>query len=336
MMLAVVFACAPPAIKTTSLVPAKFHEAAQLKEVAVLPFDGTGGESFAAEIEGTLTSINIGDKQYFTVIDRMKLDKIINEMKFSQTALVDAATAAKVGKMVGAKGIYTGVITRTGSSDSYYSENRSRCAYNVTKYDKKGKPYEACGKWEYYRVSCTKRIATFTFTPKLIEVATARIVYARNISGTAASNACADSKKPIDSSYELIEKAKEFAKRMFRTDIAPYYVTFEIQLMTSTDGIASKDAEKKFEQGLDFAKANRLDRACELWGQARILSPNSPSILYNLGICSEVTGELEQAFALYKKADGLMSSPDDKVSSALHRVSDALQKQRKLKEQVTK
>ena len=32
--------CAPPAVKTTALVPAKFHEATKLTTVAVLPFDG--------------------------------------------------------------------------------------------------------------------------------------------------------------------------------------------------------------------------------------------------------------------------------------------------------
>lgn len=104
--------------------------------------------------------------------------------------------------------------------------------------------------------------------------------------------------------------------------------------MESTDGIASIEAEKKFEQGVDYAKNNRLDRACELWGEARILSPNAPSILYSLGICSEVTGELEQALELYKQADRAYGKPDDKITLALHRVLETIKKQKKLKEQI--
>jgi len=336
LLLLITAACAPPTIKTTALMPARFHDAAKVKEVAVLPFDGRGGAEFAAEIEGMLASVNIGDKQYFTLIDRVRIDKLISEMKLSQSALVDPNTAAKVGKLVGAKGIYTGVVTTSDTSDSRYREERTRCAYNVTKYDKKGRAYEECGRWETYTVSCTKRDATFTFTPKLIEVETGRIVYANNISGTASSSVCEDSRAPLAAPFELIDRAKGVAKAQLKRDVSPYYVTFEIKLMDSTDGIASKEAEKKFEEGISYAKGNRFDRACELWGEARILSPNAPSVLYSLGICSEVTGELEQASDLYKKADRAYGKPDDRITSALHRVSEAIQKQKKLKEQIGK
>lgn len=67
-------ACATPAVKITALVPAKFHEATKLKEVAVLPFDGPNGREFASEIEGTIASVNIDNRQYFTLIDRIKLE----------------------------------------------------------------------------------------------------------------------------------------------------------------------------------------------------------------------------------------------------------------------
>jgi len=335
-ILTLLTACPPPVIKTTALVPARFHEASRLKEVAVLPFDGPGGREFASEIEATLASINIGDKQYFALVDRMTLDKVVREMGLSQSGLIDENTAAKVGKLVGAKGIYTGTVTVSDTTDSSYREERTRCAYTVTKYDKKGRAYEECGKWEKYTVPCAKRVATFTFTAKLVDVERGRIVYANNLSGTATSSACSDSKTPLAGKFELIEQAKQFAKEMFRRDVAPHYVTFEIKLMDSTDGITSKEAEGKFKEGIDFAKHNRLDRACELWGEARILSPNAPAILYNLGICSEVTGELEQALDLYKKADTAYGKPDDRITSALHRVSEAIQKQKKLKEQIEK
>jgi hypothetical protein len=64
----ILFSCATPAVKTTTLIPARFHEATKLKEVAVLPFDGQTGREFAAEIEGTIASINVDNKQYFTLI----------------------------------------------------------------------------------------------------------------------------------------------------------------------------------------------------------------------------------------------------------------------------
>jgi tetratricopeptide (TPR) repeat protein len=329
--------CAPPAVKTTVLAPAKYHDAAKLREVAVLPFDGLGGAGFASEIEGLIAGVNIGDKQYFTLVDRMKLDRVMSEMKFSQSALVDPNNAANLGKMVGAKGIYTGVVTASNASDNWYSEDRSRCAQHEIKYDKKGNPYEGkCLRYESYKVNCTKRIAVFSFVPKLIEVETGRVVYANTISQTAQASACQDSAKPLSSAEELIAQAKQRAKEMLRRDIAPHYVTLEIKLMDAKDGVTSGQAEKKLEQGIDFAKANRLDRACELWGEARISSPNAPSVLYNLGICAEVTGDLQQALDLYRKADRLLNKPDDNITVSIARVSEAMQKQKKLKEQIGK
>lgn len=34
------FSCSPPAVRTSMLMPAQYHEASQLKDVAVLPFEG--------------------------------------------------------------------------------------------------------------------------------------------------------------------------------------------------------------------------------------------------------------------------------------------------------
>lgn len=324
-----------PAIKHTALMPARFHNASLLKEVAVLPFEGKQGREFATEIEGALASINIGDKQYFTVVDRVKLDKIINELKFSQSGLVDESKAAQLGKMVGAKGIYTGIINRSESVDNPYREERSVCAQRELKRDRRGNLVEgSCIRWNNYTVNCTERRAIFEFTPKLIEVETGRVVYSKTITQTKSAKGCSDSSLPIPSSFELIGNAKELAKADFKKDVAPYYITMEIKLMDSTDGITAKEAEKKFEQGLDFAKHQRMDRACELWGEARIISPNSPSILYNLGLCSEITGDPEKALDLYKKADKLMTKPDDKLTAALKRVGTQVEKQKLLKEQM--
>lgn len=332
-LLVLLVSCSAPTVKTTILKPARFHEATTLKEVAVLPFDGQGGSEFAAEIESVLMSVNIGDKQYFTLVDRTRIDKIISELKLGQSALVETETAVKIGKLLGAKGIYTGIVTAMDVSDNNYSESRSRCAY----YEKKpGKSYTSCAKYETYHVPCAKRTAVFSATPKLIEVQTGRVVYANSISGTSNSSACKDSSKPLLDRNTLLAKAKETAKAVFKADVAPHYVMQEIKIMESKDGLTSNLAENKFEQGIDFAKNNRLDRACELWGETRIISPNSPALIYNLGICSEVVGNLDEALDLYKKADRLLNKPDDDISAALNRVTQAIQSREKLKQQTIK
>jgi len=321
-------------IKVNMLEPAQYHEASLTRTVAVLPLSGPGGTEFASEIEGVLGSISIDGKPYFTLVDRAQIDKILSEMKFSQSGLVDQSTAARIGKLVGAQGIYTGLVTLSGVNNSTYSERRQQCAQHQIKYDNKGNAYEGpCLRWRSYNVNCTKRVASFACSPKLIEVSTGKILYARNLAGSADSSGCED-RTPVRGGDELLQKAKEIAKAEFRKNVAPFYVTREIALMDSTDGISSSEAKDKLKNGLDYAAKQRMDSACELWGEASNLSPNAPAILYNLGVCAESRGDLDAALGLYKRADKLIGKPDDNVSLALNRVSEAIKNRKKLTEEL--
>jgi hypothetical protein len=328
-------ACAAPSIRTTALAPARFHEATKIREVAVLPFEGPMGREFSAEIEGTITSISIDNKQYFTLIDRTRLNRILKEQELSQTGLVDEKWAVKVGKMVGAKGIYTGVVTAATVKDNPYTEKRQECSEKEILYDKKGNAYEGnCLKWRTYQVSCLKRDAIFAFTPKLVEVETGKVIYSRNLSQMQSAQGCQDSGIPLPSGVELLKKTKGLLKAAFKRDIAPFRVTFEIKLMDSEEGMASKEAALKLSQGMEFAQNNRFDRACELWAEGKSLSPNAPSLLYNLAICAEVRGDFGNALDLLRKADRALNKPNELITAGIGRVSEAIRKQQVLNEQL--
>ncbi len=321
-------------IRINMLQPAQYHEASLTKAVAVLPFSGPGGREFAAELESVIAGVGIDDKQYFTLVDRASIDKVVSEMKFSQSGLVDEKTAVKLGKLVGAQGIYTGIVTRNNYDDSHYSERRQTCTRYEQKRDDKGRVYEgACIQWRYYNVHCVKRIANFAAAPRLVDVATGRVIYARSLTAMADSSGCDDT-RPVQSEIVLLEQAKERVKKDFRRDVAPYYITREIKLMDSTDGIASKEAIDKLKRGMEYADKGRMDNACELWGDARNLAAGSHALLYNLGVCAESRGDLENALSLYKQSDRLLGKPDDDITLALGRVNDAIKNRAKLKEQL--
>jgi tetratricopeptide (TPR) repeat protein len=321
-------------VRVNMLQPAQYHEASLIKAVAVLPFSGPGGSEFASELEGVLAGIGIDDKQYFTLVDRASIDKVISEMKFSQSGLVNEKTAVKLGKLVGAQGIYTGVVNRNNYDDSPYMEKRSTCTRYEQKRDEKGNLYRgACLQWRNYQVRCTKRVANFAVTPKLVDVTTGRVLYARNLSAMTDASACEDT-DPIKSEMVLLEQAKERVKKEFRRDIAPYYVTREIRLIDSADGISSKEAIDKLKRGMEYADKGRMDSACELWGEARNTASNSYALLYDLGVCAESRGDLDTALQLYKQSDKILGKPDDDISLALSRVGEAIKNRSKLKEQM--
>ncbi len=334
--LQLLLACAAPTkIDTSVVLPARFHEATTIRDIAVLPFAGPDGAAFTAEIEEVLATVRIDERPYFKLVDRTNLDKILSEMKLSMSGMFDQETAGKVGKMVGAKGIYTGVVTVSSVVDSPYTENRSRCvSYDTLYYTIKNTriPVQVCTAWQNYPVGCTKRVAIFSFVPKLIDVETGRILYSNSISHTVSDSACTD-KRPVADSLTLLNNAKAAVKNEFRSDVAPYKTNVTLELADSTDDISTYEAKKKFKSGLSFARGNRMDRACEFWKDASALSPKSFSILYNLGICAELYGQLEQALETFNKADRLLEKPDKRVSEAISRVSSSIEKQRRLQQQ---
>lgn len=321
-------------IRVNMLQPAQYHEASLTKAVAVMPFSGPGGRQFAAELESVLSGIGIDDKQYFTLVDRASMDKVLSEMAFSHNGLVDEKTAVKLGKLIGAQGIYTGIVSRNNYDDSQYTERRQTCTRYEQRRDDKGRIYQgACLHWRYYNVNCIKRVANFSVTPRLVDVATGRILYSRNLSAMTNSSGCEDT-NPLQSDMVLLEQAKDRVKNEFRRDIAPYYVTREISLIDSTDGIASKEAMAKLKNGMEYAGKGRMDSACELWGEARNMAVNSHALLYNLGVCAESRGDLDAALSLYKQSDRILGKPNDDISLALNRVGEAIKNRSKLEEQL--
>ncbi len=322
-------------VKVTMLQPAPYHEASITKRIAVLPFTGPGGQNFASELEAVLANIYIHDKQYFTLVDRTAIDKTMNELQLSLSGAIDEKTAARVGKMVGAEAIYTGLISLSDCSDSFYKQQRRSCTKREILYDKSGNAREGkCLRWRTYNVTCNKRTANFNCSPKLIDVTTGRILYSRNILGVAWAAGCEDS-NPIPGKAELIGRAKHDALSQFRLDVAPSPVTRSIELMSSKKGITSKEAKEKLKNGIAYAGKERMDAACELWEEARRLEPEVPSILYNLGVCAESQGDFARALDFYRKADKALGNPDDNINAALKRVTAALKSKEKLEEQLS-
>src|SRR3972149_7798562 len=279
-------------IALNMLQPAEYHEASLTKRVAVLPFSGQGGQQITSEVEGVLGSISIDGKNYFPVVDRTAIDKVLGEMKLNQSGMVDQSTAVEVGKLIGAQGIYTGAVTQYSSTEGQYTEERSACARYAQNCDAQGNCRQGeCLAWRTYNVNCTKRSGYFGFTPKLIEVQTGKIIYTRDINGSADSSGGTE-RTPPKSGGELIGQSINMAKAQFRKDIAPFYIVREIKLMDSTNGIDSSQAKDKLKQGIEYAGKNRLDVACELWGEADTIASNSASITYNLGVCAESRGDV--------------------------------------------
>jgi len=84
--------------------------------MTVLPFEQTGAVSEAGlSFQDNLID-SLVDQDRFWVIERAKLDLILQEQKLSRSGLIDRRTALRLGRLVAAQAIVTGSIieTRTG------------------------------------------------------------------------------------------------------------------------------------------------------------------------------------------------------------------------------
>lgn len=318
--------CAAPKIKTTMLVPAKAHEAGKLRRIAVLPFAGRGGNQVSTEAEALLVNIRVSGKPYFEVIERASLENIMREQNLHLTGAVEEETAVTVGKLVGAEGIILGTVTTNVAEDKHFSQKRSKCEAR----DEKKK----CIKRREYKVRCTTRDAYFSFTPKVINVATGRIVASESLSGHIRDSVCQDSGRPLRGRAQMLGDAKKRAIKKFRELIAPYSVIVEIALLEKDDTKPPPKAKEKVASGIKWAKQGRLERACEFWQEAYKLHPHGYVIHYLLGVCAETQGKLQKALEYYEKADRMTGSPVKEINTALGRVRVSLEKRKKLEEQL--
>lgn len=313
--------CGAPSIQMKMLVPAQVPEATSLKTVAVLPFDGPNGAAVGAELESTLTQVKVGDKAFFAVIERQKVEQVTNELALGQGGLVNEATAAKAGNLLGAKGIFTGTVQQSRMQSRNYTKE-GLCKRSTS-----------AGCVEREMISCNTRTMTLSITPKLIDVESGRLVYSRSLNANPTVDRCSNDIGAPKPDAVMEQEARAQISKMIAADIAPHYVTVAIELMDDEDGIKSAGNKKDLKQGLEFAGAQRMDRACPIWKSAAKEEPKSPALHFNLGVCAESDGNLQEALTTYQKADKLLSKPDKRLGTAIDRVKGRLADVEKLKKQ---
>lgn len=325
-LLALLNGCAAPKITMCKLVPGTVTEASRLKKIAVVPFDGTYGPEFAAELESSLANIRVNDAPFYQVVNRNAIDKVLAEQAFSVTGVVNPRSAVKLGNLLGAQGLYVGQITTASHNTTPYKESRRECVQA----DKKGR----CKAWRDYTVNCLKRTAQLTVVPQLIDVQTGKICYSDTFDATDESTGCSDTTAPTNGDQMLTQLRGTIIQKL-RLAVAPHTEFVQVKLLTDADDIPSEPAKQKLKQGMAFAESGRMNRACEIWEEASPLAPSSISYLHNLAVCAEMTGDLEKAHAMLSDADKKLLKPNDIISASLARVQIEAQRKKKLREQMS-
>jgi curli biogenesis system outer membrane secretion channel CsgG len=145
--------------------------AQQRKRVAVMNFDYATVQTNVAALFGTNQDIGKGiadilvDKLVndgvYSVIERKQLDKILAEQNFSNSDRADAASAAKIARILGVDAIIVGSITQFGRDDKSTAI---------------GGAGSRLGSYGIGGIKTSKSTAVCTITARMIDTSTAEIL----------------------------------------------------------------------------------------------------------------------------------------------------------------
>ncbi len=236
----------------------------------------------------------------FVLVERQRMDQILEEMKLGQSGLVDESQAAQVGKLLGVEAIITGQVN-AAVKDSWDSETRTR---------KKGKVEEK------YDVWCNKRVASVTANIRIVNVETGQLIGTKDATNKQEAKNCdGDYSKALPPADQTIDLCLQAVANELINYFMPHFEAkkFEFAKIESREYKRQADLAKKSIEEYD------LQMAFVNFSAILEQDPYNHATLYNLGLLHEVVGNYQRAVEKYKTAATLISK-EDKYRKALQRV----------------
>jgi len=326
-------------VRIRALNPAEVGSMASKKKVAVTNFknDKVG---LSGKIEAELARQRLNKKRYFTVLSRKDLNKIIAEQKLQSSEMVDASTASKVGKVLGAQAIITGDVASANAESASYKQDKKDCL----QYYKDGR----CAEWHQYKVTCNTTKASVSANINIIDVQEGTIIYADTYVKNYSADSCKNGNislglltlntgsKQILSRAQALNKLTSDIAKDFVYKLTPNYVYFNVTLLDSIKLDSATDAQKKqFENALAYIKAARYDKAKKILNKLMdAFDGKSYVVDYVTGVVYEATGDLKKAKELYTMADDATTEPVPEINAAMIRIDKSIEKSAEAKKQM--
>jgi tetratricopeptide (TPR) repeat protein len=271
--------------------------------VTVMPFEGDRGGYVTSSLATMLPQLKYEDAQAYQVLDRENIKDIIAEQEFQMT-IADPDTMMEFGMLAGIEGGFTGDIFYDNRV-SYRQEERSERVDNRTR---------------RYFVTCTDKEYSLRLGIKLTDYRTSSVIYSRSFAEAVTERSCPD--QGYYNSYRdyYVEMANSVLQEI-KQDLGEYQVQTAANLASKDELIEDKADKKSFEAAVEFMESGDANRACEAWGALEMKYNYAPYVAYNLGVCSEMSGDFDGALKRYNKAANLLEKPDKMVNEAISRVN---------------
>ncbi|WP_026091504.1 hypothetical protein [Blastomonas sp. AAP53] len=265
-----------------ALYPARNREAAQVGSIVVERFGGREGRELSFALEGTLAQVAVLGQPYFRVVAERS------------SAPADAVLS----------GIANAVI-----ENQPVEETRKECA------ERDGN--NKCVREEEVKIRCQRRIVTLNPSLRMARLDDGGIVYQRQLSQRDQVVVCPDrqaNRSIPDTVSMLVERIADEV----RIDIAPDYRADDIRVLEVRKGL-DKDQSNRFRDALK-ATARNPQGACDIWQALDTEVPGQSSVVFNLALCAEQRGELDDALVRYRQAQTLLPR-ERAINAAFDRIA---------------
>jgi tetratricopeptide (TPR) repeat protein len=236
----------------------------------------------------------------FGVVERTRLQQVLNEQQLGQSGAINEMQAAQVGQLLGVDAIITGNLS-VSAEDRWIKEDREDKNKNK------------------YQVDCNKRLVNASATIRIIKVETGQVI------GSKQSNKKVDHKKCKGDWGDLPtpEAMVEECLKSISDELVDYFAPhFELQKLD----MAKLEGEE-YKRFHDTAK-NSLDRydidtAFLQYAAVAEQDPYNHAAQFNLGVLYDAVGDYKHAQEKYTMAAKLKSK-EDKYAKAQGRVARQL------------
>ena len=309
--------------------PAQYN-VSDIKRIAVFDFKGpeNSGEIIASKFTNKLWKT-----QYFSIMERKELNKILEEHALHMSGIVDNATVVEYGKIIGVDGIVLGDVTAYKVSATrghekvkekvwkgdYEKDKNGNIVYEKTR---SGRQKKKVYVEEYVSRVFINRTVTVGVNFRLVSVQTGEI-------RASDSNTKSNTKKyfphkgQIPAAEQILDNLSESVLNKFVPLITPHNISVSKEFEEGNDQV---------DLGIEYAQKNLWDRAKSIWEAEVNKDPRNSAALYNLGIAYEVLGDFNMAEQLYNKA--LDIEPNELYMEAVSNIRQRKLDQKKLQEQL--
>ena len=251
-----------------ALYPARDRDAAQIGSLVVERFGGREGRELSFALEGTLAEVSVYGRPYFKVVAERS------------TAPADAILSG---------------IANAQVQNQPVEEFRKECA------ERDGN--DKCIREQQVKIRCNRRIVSLSPSLRMARIEDGAIVYQRQIFKSDQVVICPD-REANRSLPDTVSMLVEQVADEVRGDIAPVFRSDAIRVLEGRKGL-DKDQSNRFKDAL---KATFRDpgQACSIWQALDTEVPGQSSVVFNLALCAEQRGELDEAMTRYRQAQTLL------------------------------